>query len=243
MEIKQGDLLKVDLGVHVDGYPVCVSHTVAVGGQSQEQQRLVSAAWQALQCVVKQFGVEMDNQKIALAIGDVCRSYGVGQVPGVLGHQVKRWIIDGNEVVLNRETFEDKSFNYRFQNGDVFCFDVILCQDEECRTEASQHRSTVFKRNIDKTYSLKSQKGRQFLNQIKSQFQMGFSLISFDEIVARIGVSAAQKHELLQEYPVIETKGKGRVAQFKWTVGLVDGKIIILGGKKKPGFELIEGKE
>merc|ERR1712100_610688 len=54
-----------------------------------------------------------------------------------------------------------------------------------------------------------------------------------DEQVARIGVSEAKRHELLDEYPVLKEKDKEVVAQFKFTALLLPG-----GTKRITGLPL-----
>merc|ERR1711920_552168 len=54
-----------------------------------------------------------------------------------------------------------------------------------------------------------------------------------DEQVARISVSEAKRHELLEEYPVLKEKPDEIVAQFKFTVLLLPG-----GTKKITGLSL-----
>merc|ERR1719326_2154374 len=65
-----------------------------------------------------------------------------------------------------------------------------------------------------------------------------FSLRAFeDETVARVGVSEAKRHELLDEYPVLKEKDKEVVAQFKFTALLLPG-----GSKKITGLPLDTAK-
>merc|ERR1712232_1539672 len=54
-----------------------------------------------------------------------------------------------------------------------------------------------------------------------------------DVQVARVGVSEAKRHELLEEYPVLKEKERETVAQFKFTVLLLPG-----GTKKITGLAL-----
>merc|ERR1712205_152164 len=54
-----------------------------------------------------------------------------------------------------------------------------------------------------------------------------------DEQVARIGVSEAKRHELLEEYPILKERDGQFVAQFKFTVLLLPG-----GTKKITGMAL-----
>merc|ERR1712228_788382 len=100
-------------------------------------------------------------------------------------------------------------------------------------------RSTVFKRAVDVNYNLKTAKARQFIHEVNKRFPaLPFTIRAIeDENVARIGVSEAKRHELLEEYPVLKEKDKEVVAQFKFTVLLLPG-----GTKKITGLALNEAQ-
>merc|ERR1711935_1023853 len=75
----------------------------------------------------------------------------------------------------------------------------------------------------------------QFIHEGNKRFPaMPFTLRAFDdEQVARVGVSEAKRHELLEEYPVLKEKEGEFIAQFKFTVLLLPG-----GTKKITGLPL-----
>merc|ERR1712099_231993 len=85
------------------------------------------------------------------------------------------------------------------------------------------------------SYSLKTQKARQFISEVNKRFPaLPFTLRAIeDEQVARVGVSEAKRHELLEEYPVLQEKAGEFIAQFKFTVLLLPG-----GTKKITGLPL-----
>merc|ERR1712228_821272 len=93
----------------------------------------------------------------------------------------------------------------------------------------------VFKRAVETSYLLKTQKARQFIHEVNKRFPaLPFTLRAIeDEQVARVGVSEACRHQLLEEYPVLKEKDKELVAQFKFTVLLLPG-----GTKKITGLPL-----
>merc|ERR1712083_1095968 len=93
----------------------------------------------------------------------------------------------------------------------------------------------VFKRAVETTYNLKTQKARQFISEVSRRFPvLPFTLRAIeDEQVARVGVSEAKRHELLEEYPVLTEKNGEFIAQFKFTVLLLPG-----GTKKVTGLPL-----
>merc|ERR1712188_270244 len=113
---------------------------------------------------------------------------------------------------------------FEFEMNEVYCLDVVMSTGEG-RSKETELRSTVFKRAPDTGYDLKTQKARQFISEVNRRFPaLPFSLRAIeDEQVARIGVSEAKRHELLEEYPVLKEKEKEVVAQFKFTALLLPG--------------------
>merc|ERR1712151_260008 len=91
------------------------------------------------------------------------------------------------------------------------------------------------KRSPENSYILKTQKARQFISEVNKRFPaLPFTLRAIsDEQVARVGVSEARRHELLEEYPVLKEKDGEFIAQFKFTVLLLPG-----GTKRITGLPL-----
>ena len=66
------------------------------------------------------------NNQVTAIIAKVCDSYSVTPVEGVLSHELKKHLIDGNKVILNKETFEQKVEEQEFAIHDVFDFEVMV---------------------------------------------------------------------------------------------------------------------
>merc|ERR1712226_434004 len=141
---------------------------------------------------------------------------------------------DGSRYIQNVESLEEKNETFTFEQNEVYCIDIVMSTGEGKGREA-ELRSTVFKRAIENSYMLKTQKARQFLSEVNKRFPaLPFTLRAIeDENVARIGVSEARRHELLEEYPVLKEKEGEFIAQFKFTVLLLPG-----GTKKITGLPL-----
>merc|ERR1712151_508627 len=160
---------------------------------------------------------------------------------GVLSHQMKKFVIDGNRTIIgNAEDSEEKVDEFEFEMNEVYSIDVVYSSGEG-KGKETEVRSTVFKRAPDTSYNLKTQKARQFISEVNRRFPaLPFSLrLIEDEQVARVGVSEAKRHELLEEYPVLKEKDSEVVAQFKFTVLLLPG-----GTKRITGLPLgkLEGQ-
>ena len=72
-------------------------------------------------------------------------------------------MIDGNEVIINKETPEQRVDDWEFAPGDVIALDVMVSSGDGMGREADI-RTTVFKREMDHQYSLKSKSARSFFS-------------------------------------------------------------------------------
>eukprot|EP00929_Paragymnodinium_shiwhaense_P030745 TRINITY_DN1736_c0_g2_i1.p2 TRINITY_DN1736_c0_g2~~TRINITY_DN1736_c0_g2_i1.p2 ORF type:complete len:389 (+),score=172.16 TRINITY_DN1736_c0_g2_i1:105-1271(+) len=239
-KLKSGDLVKVDLGCHIDGYIAQAAHTIVIGEEKVEDRRadVIHAAWNAAEAALRLVQVGNKNTQVTEVCEKIASGFNCKPVMGIKSHQLKRFVIDGARCIANIDNVEDKVEPFEFEQNEVYCMDIVMSTGEGKAREA-ELRSTVFKRNVEVNYLLKTQKARQFISEVGKRFPaLPFSITAFDESVARIGVSEAKRHELLEEYPVLTEKPKEFVAQFKFTVLLLPG-----GTKKITGFPLGEAEK
>ena len=158
-------------------------------------------------------------------------SYQVNAVEGVLSHEVKKHLMDANNCIINKTTFEQQVIEHEFQINEVYALDVIVSTGEG-KPKESEYRVTVYKRALDRAYGLKTKHGRNFFNEVLGRYpSLGFSINSFeDEISTKLGVREALEHELLQGFPVLIEKEGTTVAQFKITVMILQGGTIAITG-------------
>merc|ERR1712060_602883 len=170
--------------------------------------------------------------------GKVASEFNCKPMQGVLSHQMKKHVIDGSRVIISTDTSEEKVDEFEFEMNEVYCIDIVMSIGEG-KGKETELRNTVYKRAVETSYILKTQKARQFISEVNRRFPaLPFTLRGIeDEQVARIGVVEAKRHELLEEYPVLTEKREAFVAQFKFTVLLLPG-----GTKKVTGLALDEEK-
>lgn len=99
----------------------------------------------AAQRLIKEMGT---NTKVTQAIAKVCSEFEVNPVEGVLSHKVKKHLIDGNDVIINKETPEQKVEEFEFAPGDVIGLDIYVSTGEG-RPKEGDYRTTVYKRELD----------------------------------------------------------------------------------------------
>jgi len=116
--------------------------------------------------------------------------------------------------------------------GDVFGLDIFVSSGEG-KPKEGEHRTTVFKRELDTQYSLKSSSARAFFSEVNKKFPtLPFSIRSFENIIAaKVGVKECLEHDLLTAYPVLVEKPGEFVAQFKCTIAVQQRSTVVLAGQ------------
>lgn len=237
--MKAGEVVKVDLGVQIDGFIAQAAHTIVVGGEEKVSDRradVVRAAWTAAEAAVRMMQVGNKNSQVTEVMEKAAAEFKCSPVPGVLSHEVKRHVMDGQNCIISKESINDdqRVDEFTFEVNTAFTLDVMMSTgDGKCREKECRH--TVYKRAQDQQYLLKTAKARQFIGEVNKRFpSLPFSLRNIeDEQCARVGVSEAKRHALLHEYPVLTERQGENIAQFKFTVLLLPG-----GTKKITGLAL-----
>lgn len=171
------------------------------------------------------------NQEVTANIAKVCEEFEVNPVQGVLSHKMKKHLIDGNECIINKETPEQRVEDWEFAPGDILALDVFVSTGEGMPRDVDV-RATVYKREMDTMYNLKSKHARSFFHTVNTKFPtLPFTIRGFEDLTgAKVGVKECKTHDLLMEYPVLAEKKGDFIAQFKATVAIQPKSVAILCG-------------
>jgi methionyl aminopeptidase len=88
----EGDLAKLDVGVHLDGWVVDTALTVNVGDRA-ENRPLVRAAEEALRAAIAALFPGVAVREVSAAIERAIASFGLRPVRNLCGHGVGRWTV------------------------------------------------------------------------------------------------------------------------------------------------------
>lgn len=101
-----GDLVKVELGVHVDGYPAIVGETRIVDAPPADEviaQSLASvsnAVYIAAHCIMRMLRPGVTNSDITYVVGHIAAHFGVKCVKSLVSYEIKRYVTDGRNQIL-----------------------------------------------------------------------------------------------------------------------------------------------
>jgi len=103
--LAKGMLVKLDIGVHVDGYIADTARSIVVGGKmSEEQERLIRASEKALLAAEKKIRAGVRISNIGRVIEEAIKSEGFIPVYDLSGHTIQRYKIHGGLSIPNHGT-------------------------------------------------------------------------------------------------------------------------------------------
>lgn len=226
--LKDGDIVKIDLGVHIDGFIAVVGHTVVVGASKENKVTgrkadVIQAAYLASELAQRLVKAGNENFTVTDQIQKVAEAFQCKPVEGMLSHELKRNMIDGEKAIIQNPTDQQRRDHAKceFSIYDVFAIDILMSTGNG-QAKEKDTRTTIFKRT-ENTYNLKMKASRVFLNEVSNKYtSMPFTLRLFqDEKKAKMGLVECLKHGLVEPFSVFWEKEGEYVAQFKFTLLLM----------------------
>lgn len=209
------------------------------------------AAYNAAEVAVRMLKPGTSNHEITEAIMKTTQSYGCKPIQNMASYNIEKDVVEGEKSILQnpvdsfpqrmqREGNKDenptgnKQVNPALMGekqlievGDVWAIDV-LASTGEGKVGTTDIKTSLYRRNPEipqEQYSGNSDAARKVLRTVHNQFGfMTFSLREFgDQIVkTRYGLKAPVDNEAITQYAVMKVNPKETVAQFKYTVLVIN---------------------
>lgn len=208
--VQEGDLAKIDMGAHIDGFIAVVAHTVIVGNVKVSDRRadVLLAAHYASEAALRLIKPMNETYAITDAVQKIADSYNCKPIEGMLSHQLEQNVIDGEKTIIQNpnEAQKKEHEKYEFAMHEVYAVDVLISSGEGQGREGAA-KVTIYKKT-DETYMLKMKNSREFYTAAtKKHGTMPFNLRSCDnETKAKMGVVECVTHKLVEPFQVLYEK-------------------------------------
>lgn len=228
LKLKNGDLIKIDMGGHIDGYIAVVGHSLVIGATKENPctgpaANAIHAAYEAAQVALRLVVPGGENDSVTDAIQKVAESYDCKPISGMLSHELKQFRIDGEKSIIQNPSEAQKKSHEKcnFEVNEVYAVDVLISTGDGKGREVDS-RATIYKKT-EEVYQLKMKASRAVLSDVDKKFGvMPFTLRYFDdEVKAKMGLKECVNHKLIEAFPLLHEKEGELVAQFKFTVLLM----------------------
>ncbi|RNC61583.1 aminopeptidase [Trypanosoma cruzi] len=236
-EIQLGDVVHIDLGIHVDGYCAQVAHTVQVTENNEiaaddDASKVISATYGILNTAMRKMRPGVSVYEVTEVIEKAAAHYGVTPVDGVLSHMLKRYIVDSFRCIPQRKVAEHLVHDYTLEAGQVWTLDIVMSSGKG-KLKERDVRPTVYKVALDSNYAMKMESARELQREIEAKYQtFPFALRNLETKRARLGLSEMLKHGAVVPYPVLYERDGEVVGHFKITLLITAKKIEPVTGLK-----------
>jgi len=226
--LADGDMVKIDMGAHIDGFIAVVAHTVVVGASvdnpvTGSKADALMAAHLASEVALRLVKPGNETYEVTETVSKVGEAFDCKPVEGMLSHQLEQNRIDGEKTIIQNpsEAQRKEHDKFEFALHEVYAVDVLISSGDGQGREKDA-KITVYKKTED-TYMLKMKTSREFYSKVSKQFgTMPFNLRSMEEEKkARMGVVECVTHKLIEPFQVLFDKEGAYVAQYKFTVLLM----------------------
>jgi len=117
--VSPGDLVKIDIGAHIDGYIADMAFTFC-----SEKNPLVEASEKALQAGINVIRPGVKVSEISSAIHNEIKKNGFGPIVNLTGHSLGRYDFHGGITIPNIPNSND----HVLKDGDVMALEPFVCE-------------------------------------------------------------------------------------------------------------------
>jgi len=128
-KIKEGDILGLDIGTEVDGWYGDAAITMPIGTVSEEDERLIACAKEALYHAIDIIRPGMRFKELSLELERFIKAWGYTPLLNFCGHGIGRKPHEEPEIPNYLEHGSPKS-GPKIKNGMVFCLEPMICQKD-----------------------------------------------------------------------------------------------------------------
>jgi methionyl aminopeptidase len=201
------EVVKLDLGVHVDGWLADTAVTVDLRGEPD----LVAASEEALEAALEVAGPGVGVGEVGAAIEEAIDGYGYNPVVNLSGHGLGHWDQHTDPNIPNRRVTQGATL----QPGDVVAIEPFATDGSGKVTEGGLEEIYALEREA----TVRNRAARQALDQITEEFRtLPFAARWLDTPRAEMALRRLKASDVVHGYPVLKEDDGALVSQKEHTL-------------------------
>lgn len=214
---KEGNLVKLDVGVHVNGCIGDNAITIDLG----DNKELVKASEEALEKAIKIIKPGIKLRDIGKEIQDVIEGFGFSPIRNLCGHQVDQYVQHAGLTIPNY----DNGSEIELEDGMILAIEPFATKGEGVVVDGKS--SGIFRLiQAKNTRNMDARKIVKFVDEnfktlpFAKRWLKQFSNLNFN-------LQTLEREDIIEEYKMLVERSKGLVSQCEKTV-LVKDKVKVL---------------
>jgi methionyl aminopeptidase len=222
--IPQGATVKVDMGVHVDGYVTDTAFSVSF---NPEGRSMITTAETALKAAIDNIHNDVSTGRIGGIIETTIRNRGFKPISNLTGHSVGRYLIHGPPSIPNVASLSIT----KVHTGEIVAIEPFVTQPDAIARVDDSPQSTIYR--LIRAKSTKTSHAKQLMKYIETNYRtLPFAERWLNGVVPKEQHTEAFKEllksKIVSSYPVFVEVSKKPVAQAEHTVLIKEDKCEVL---------------
>jgi len=222
--VKEQDLVKVDFGVHVDGYVTDTSVTLTF---NPEHELMIEATKSALDAAIETVKRERRVGEVGREILRVATRFGFKTIQNLTGHTVDRFVVHAGKSIPNVYVPNMPSL----KEGDIFAIEPFLTPQSAAGYVVDSPSVTIFSLAVRRKLGDGALDGfvtriwdeRKTLPFTPRWYAAEYGRANLDKMLSEL-----VQRKVVRSYPtLVEASGKP-VAQFEHTMALEGDEVVVL---------------
>jgi len=210
--LREGDLVKVDFGVHIDGYIWDRAFSVLIG---EEKSDLIVAAEKAVENAVKMINSGIKVFEISEVIENTVSEFGLKPIYNLSGHGLERFVQHADPSIPNSKN----KIQYEIKEGQAIAIEVFTTNGIGLVKESGQFLIYIYVQDRP----IRLWEGRKILDKARTEFSgLPFAKRWITDVAtgAKLDLALRQLVEMnaLRPYPVLKEESNAVIAQAEETV-------------------------
>ena len=207
----KGDVVKLDVGVHIDGYIGDNALTLEIG--TTNYTKMIEASREALNAAINVAVAGVNVGIIGHAVQDTIEKYGYRPIANLTGHQIKRYNLHSGVSIPSIRERGGPTLN----NGDIVAIEPFVT-DGAGRVGGKRNSNIYHLRQIRK---VRDEKATELMKEIQDRYKgLPFAerwLHEFQDDATK-NLQKLMRAGIVSYYPVLDELGNGIVAQSEHTL-------------------------
>lgn len=214
--IKDGNVVKIDIGVHIEGCVADSAFTVNFAENDPQLENIHVAPREAVMKAMELVKPGVNTSALSKVIEDTVKSFKYRPIKELTGHSILPWLVHGDKKVSNVATDHGDPI----EEGDILAIEVFASTGEG--TVHATPNAYIY--SVDPTSGrvpLRSKTSRRILGIVSNEFKtLPFSRRWITDKIrsAAFGLRELTRVGKLEEYHVLSEKKGFYVGQFEHTV-------------------------
>ncbi len=219
---REGDVVKIDVGVHMNGWLADNAMTVEVGS-SKKYQDLIKASQNALKAAIRLVKPGAQLRELGAAQYSEAEALGFTTIKNLGGHTIERYKVHGGVSI----PFYDNGDKRELKEDWQIAIEPFVTNGGGMVREKGQ--ATVFM-VVRPLMSARTAYARQILQQVSSQNGLPFTTRwltrKFGQGSTALGLKELQRMGIISVHPPLAEASGGMVAQFEHSMIVKDKPIV-----------------